>query len=113
MADDRIPELVTDLQDQVAARLTELKIDPASAHAIGVQVAEYITSNWGGQLIYIPKNHSGQLSARDLEIWDKFNGRNHAQLAKEYNLTVQHVYRVVKMMQERENEKRQNKLFPE
>ena len=113
MADDRIPELVTDLQDQVAARLTELKIDPVNAHAIGVQVAEYITTNWGGQLIYIPKNHSGQLSVRDLEIWDKFNGRNHAQLAKAYNLTVQHVYRVVKIMQERELEKRQNKLFPE
>ena len=101
------------MQDQVAAQLTStLQIDPELAHTIGVQVAGYITSNWGGQLIYIPKNHSGQLSSRDLEIYAAFNGRNHTLLAKKYDLTVQHIYRIVKEVGEREYAKRQNPLFP-
>lgn len=111
MADDRIPELVTDLQDQVAARLVELKIDAQAAKVIGIQVAEYVTSNWGGQLIYIPKNHNGQLNARDVQIYAQFNGRNHAALAKKFDLTVQQIYRIIKEVGERERAKNQGSLF--
>ena len=111
MADDRIPELVTDLQDQVEHKLIALKVDALTAKSIGVEVAAYITCNWGGQLIYIPKNHNGQLNARDIQIYAQFNGRNHAALAKKFDLTVQQIYRIVKEVGERERAKNQGDLF--
>lgn len=111
MADDRIPELVTDLQDQVEHKLIALRIDARTAKTIGVEVAAYITTNWGGQLIYIPKNLNGQLSARDVQIYAQFNGRNHAALAKKFDLTVQQIYRIVREVGERERAKNQGDLF--
>ena len=56
--DDRVPELVSDLQDQVAAQIKAAfpSIAPEKARDVGLRVADYITTNWGGQLIYIPKN---------------------------------------------------------
>lgn len=110
--DDRVPELVGDLRDQVTAAILEaLPIDKTAARDIGAKVAAYITANWGGQLIYIPKNLYGQISARDVALYAKFNGRNHADLAKEYNLTVQQVYRIIKDIGLRERAKNQGSLF--
>lgn len=112
MADERIPELVTDLEDQMAACLMrDLLIERQQAKEISKKVARHITNNWGGQLIYIPKNTLGQLSERDLEIWAQFNGRNHAALAKKFNLTVQQIYKIVKEASERERAKNQADLF--
>ncbi len=113
--DDRVPELVTDLQDQLTAQLLAAlpagTLAPQDAKIIGIKVARFITDNWGGQLIYFPKNHGGQLSERDLQIWADFNGRNHIELASKYNLTTQHVYKILKNVGERERAKTQGNLF--
>ena len=67
MADERVPELVRDLEDQITHYLLqETRIDRSRAILISKKVARHITANWGGQLLYIPKNHGGQLSERDI-----------------------------------------------
>ena len=113
--DDRVPELVTDLQDQLTAQLLAAlpagTLAPQDAKIIGIKVARFITDNWGGQLIYIPKNQGGQLTQRDLQIWAEFNGNNHADMAKKYNLTVQQIYRILKEVGGRERAKVQGHLF--
>lgn len=112
MADERVPELVADLEDQTAACLmVELKIDRRQAASVAKKVARHITGNWGGQLIYIPKNLLGQISERDEQLYKEFDGRNHAQLSRKYNLTVQQVYRIVKEVGMRERAKNQADLF--
>ena len=113
MADERVPELVADLEDQMAACLSsELPtLDRSKAREVSKKVARFITSNWGGQLIYIPKNLLGQISERDLQIYRDFDGRNHAALSRKYNLTVQQVYRIVKEVGSRERAKNQADLF--
>lgn len=112
MADERVPELVTDLEDQTAACLMSVaNVEKRQAAAVAKQVARYITANWGGQLIYIPKNHLGQIGERDMRVYRDFNGRNHAELAKKYNLTVQQIYRIVKEVGMRERAKNQKDLF--
>lgn len=112
MADERVPELVADLEDQTAACLIgELKMEKGRARAVAKKVARHITDNWGGQLIYIPKNHFGQLSERDKQLYEEFNGRNHAALSRKYKLTVQQVYRIVKEVGMRERAKSQSDLF--
>lgn len=112
MADERVPELVADLEDQTAACLMgELKLERSKAAAVAKKVARHITQNWGGQIIYIPKNLLGQISERDIQIYREFNGKNHAQLSRKYNLTVQQVYRIVKEIGIRERAKNQGDLF--
>ena len=112
MADERVPELVADLEDQTTACLISvIKIDRQRAVAVAKMVARHITDNWGGQLIYIPKNHLGQIDERDMQVYREFDGRNHAQLAKKYNLTVQQIYRIVKEVGLRERAKNQMDLF--
>ena len=112
MADNRVPELVADLEDQTAACLVSIApLEKAQARHIARQVARHITNNWGGQLIYIPKNHIGRISERDMEVYRDFDGRNHAALSKKYDLTVQQVYRIVKEVGMRERAKTQGDLF--
>lgn len=112
MADERIPELVADLEDQIADCLKrDLILDKHKAKELAVKVARHITDNWGGQLIYIPKNTLGRISDRDMEVYRDFDGRNHAALAKKYGLTMQHIYRIVKEVGIRERAKRQGDFF--
>ena len=108
MADERVPELVTDLEDQMSACLcSELPmLDKTQA-----KVVRFITDNWGGQLIYIPKNHIGKVSERDQQVYREFNGKNHAALSKKFALTVQQIYRIVKAVGDAERSKRQTDLF--
>ena len=106
MADDRVPELVADLEDQMAAcLLSSLSIERKEA------LARHITDNWGGQLIYIPKNHLGKISDRDYKIYAAFNGKNHAALAKQFDLTVQQIYKIIKEAGLAERAKNQGDLF--
>lgn len=91
--------------------MNELKIDRRQAASVAKKVARHITGNWGGQIIYIPKNLLGQISERDMQIYREFSGKNHAQLSRKYNLTVQQIYRIVKEVGIRERAKNQGDLF--
>lgn len=48
-----------------------------------IKLAELV----GGATIYIPKSESFLRPVRDLRIKKEFNGYNHAELAKKYNLS--------------------------
>ncbi|UOP08050.1 Mor transcription activator family protein [Alysiella crassa] len=112
MADNRIPELVADLEAQTAAfLLSELNLDNQQAQIISKKLSRHITSNWGGQLIYIPKNQGGKLDERDQQIYAEFNGKNHFDLAKKYDLAVQQIYKIVKTVGQYEMAQRQRGLF--
>ena len=52
-----------------------------------------------------------QLSERDMQIWSEFNGRNHNDLVKRYDLTLQQIYRILKDIGELERAKTQGDLF--
>ena len=83
MADSRIPELIADLEAQaVACLLSIAPVDRDMATQISKQLAQHLTNNWRGQIIYFPKNHGGTLDERDKQIYAEFNGKNHQQLAK-------------------------------
>lgn len=112
MADERVPELVADLEDVIAACLKrDLMLESCQAKEMAIRIARHVTDNWGGQLIYIPKNHIGRVSERDMQVYRDFNGRNHAALAAKYQLTMQQIYRIVKEVGNRERLKRQTDLF--
>lgn len=107
-ADD---DVLLDLQ-QIALRvLAEGGVDEQQAHDVACQIVADARESWGGQQVYFRKADAAQMSERNLEIYGKFNGANHFQLAKQYGLTVSVIYRIVKAMRVSEREKRQHKLF--
>lgn len=105
------PELLSDLADQVALKLVEHGVELEKSADIGFAVAEHVRANWSGQSLYLPKGVQYQLSRRDAEIFEQFNGTNHELLARRYNLTVMRVYQILKAVKAEMIKKRQNSLF--
>lgn len=70
-----------------------------------------ITGYLGGMQVYIPKADKVRKELRNIEIYKKFNGRNHQQLAKEFNLAAQHIYRIIAKMRDLEHDRLQPDLF--
>lgn len=82
-----------------------------NAKQIGVEIAQRIAHNWGGEVIYIPRNLILLLNERDMKIFNEFNGHNHCELARKYNVSMQWIYAIVKRITKEEIAKRQEDLF--
>jgi Mor family transcriptional regulator len=105
------PEILADLADQIGQKLVEKRVcDPERAADIGFEAAEHIRRHWGKQPVYIPAGEAYDLSKRDVEIFNRCNN-NHAELAREYNLTVVRIYQIVKAVRAEMIRKRQGALF--
>lgn len=104
-------ELLSDVADHAAATLRDYGIATDVAEQAGAAIANTLAEHWGGQLISIPKDYHFKLAKRDLRIYGEFNGINHAQLARKYNLTVRGIYKLVERVRRREVERRQAELF--
>lgn len=91
-------DFLQDLQDHTIAVLTqsELGITQDVAIKIARELTDLTRKNWGGSNIYFPVNDFGKLSERDQEIYSKFNGGNHFDLSREYNVSEIYIYRIVK-----------------
>ena len=106
------PDLLIDLAQHVAVALTELiKLDEGQAEQTGREIANRMAAHWGGQNIYFPMGLTYKLSQRDQQIYDKFNGVNQSDLAREYGVSLQWIYKIVKAVRQEEIARRQGKLF--
>jgi Mor family transcriptional regulator len=106
------PEILVDLAQKVAARLVGMAgLAQDVANQVAIQVAEDMAEDWGGQIIYVPKGRAYQIAKAHLEIWRKFTGDNHAELASEFDLTVPAIYRILKRVRRQEMAKRQGDMF--
>lgn len=105
-------DLLADLAAKVAKALVDKAgLPPQDAEEIGIDIAEVTAHDWGGQVIYVPKNFAYDVSKKHLEIYEKFTGRNHAELASEYNMAMPTVYRILRRVQARLNSENQSDLF--
>lgn len=89
-------ELLEDVHAQTATVMLELGIDADVADQVGCALADHLAQNWGGQNFTIPMDHHYRVSKRDQEIYSKFDGRNHHVLAREFNMSVRGIYKVIK-----------------
>ena len=110
---DRYPELLLDLADQAQHHLVQHGIDATVAEKISWELAEHIRHAWGGVMNYIPKGMLYEITQQHRQIWAEFAGDNHQALALKHDMSVQHVYRIVKRVGDEERRKRQVVLFPE
>ena len=114
MADSRIPELLADLEAQACACLLSVApVDKPTAQHISRQLTNHLLANWRGQIIYFSRNLGGKLDERDQQIYADFNGTNHQQLAKKYDIAVQQIYQIIKRIRQAEIAERQMSLLDE
>lgn len=104
-------ELLADLADRISTKLIAHSLADAKARDIGEEIAMAIAGEWGGQLLYIPKGKFVLLAKRDREIWAAFDGRNIKDLVRQFQVTEQHIYRIIKAMRKADMDTRHGDLF--
>ncbi|AUK44873.1 MULTISPECIES: Mor transcription activator family protein [Pasteurella] len=110
--EDKAPEILLELAKYIELTLVKkIEIEAENARQIGIEIAQTISKNWGGSVVYIPRNLIFILNERDRKIFNEFNGTNHRDLAKKYGVSMQWVYTIVKRINKEEIAKRQFNMF--
>lgn len=60
------------------------------------EVIEAIVKAWGGHRIYIPVRYGYDVTARNKEIIQRYNGRNRDQLCKEFGIGRSRFYSILR-----------------
>jgi Mor family transcriptional regulator len=92
---------------------TELQNNGVSkeiAAKISQSTVDNLRKSYGGEHIYFPKGKELDAILKHHEIYKHWNGHNQVQLAKEFNMTVPAVYRILKKAQDKQTDKSQTKL---
>lgn len=103
-------QLLTDTARDVLIDLLAISEDDAArvAREFIVRFAE----DQPGEQLYIAKGIGFRLDVRDQAIYEKFNGRNYNQLAREFNVNPRHVRRLVRRARAIDTAQRIDDLFP-
>jgi Mor family transcriptional regulator len=104
-------ELFTDLATHGAEILCDHGIDKDVAEQAATAIADRLAQHWGGSNITIPKDYHFALAARDLQIFDEFNGTNYRALARKYNMTERGMRKLIERVKKRETARNQGRLF--
>ena len=59
------------------------------------EIAHALCAEYGGQMLYMPRDTDFALIRRDLDIAAEHNGTNTAELAKKYQITSRQVYTIL------------------
>lgn len=93
----RRDELYQDLIDHTSLHLMSNGIPEDKATELGNSLADFLVDHWGGQYITFPKDRLYRNRKRRLEIVGEFDGGNHHELARKYGLSVNAVYKILKL----------------
>ncbi|QBH95743.1 DNA-binding protein [Limnobaculum zhutongyuii] len=106
------PELLVNLADHVTDSVKDvLGVSGITAEHLGQEVALRMSQVWCGQLIYFPSGTQLKSAQTHLQIFEAFNGRNHDEVATKFGVSVQHVYKVVKLIRKETLRDMQGDLF--
>lgn len=111
---ENAPELISHIYIKVVELgKNEANLDETQAKRLAVSISKAVIEDFAGEQIYIPRKILIPLSGRDWEIYNKFTGNNHKELAREYKVSVAWVYQIIKRVHKMEVGKRQPDLFSE
>jgi Mor family transcriptional regulator len=111
-ADIRRHELLADVAEQTAKRLIEKHaITEEVAMDVGNDLADFFSTHWNGQNIYMVADSQYKLSQRDIEIFNRMTRGNAHELAREMKISYVRVYQIHKRVLAALRAKRQPSLF--
>lgn len=93
--------LYEEIVAHTARLLTEVGVNEQGADLVANALADHLADQWGGQNFCFPKDHLRKLSQRELELYERYTGSNHGELAREYGLTERGVYKILARVRER------------
>ncbi len=102
MTDATYPEVLSDLATQICNVLVSRGTEKKQARDVAAVVTEHVLQHWGGQQIYIPKGLQFKLLIRHQEIFRKWNGHNVVELSREYGVSRQRLYQILKKERQRQ-----------
>lgn len=105
------PELLRDVAMLVDRELRAVGTEPAYAQAVAVTISEHVREHYGGVPQYWPKGRSLIQRRRRAQMWEAFNGTNHAALARRFGMCVQQVYRNLAIAKAEATARTQHDLF--
>ena len=98
----------SELLDDVAAKVTNLlqgHLDHSLADRLGQRVADMLAEDWGGINVYVPKRLERRLILRNARIYRAYTGENIMELAREYSMSEQHLYAIIREEREKRGTK--------
>ncbi|WP_298438005.1 Mor transcription activator family protein [Geobacter sp.] len=108
----KFTEVLEQMVDAIAAGyVAEFKDTPEEARTRAELAIGQIQAQAGGGGLYVAKGHLWHIDERHRRIYQRFTGGNHAQLAKEFDLTERQIYVIVERLRREEFERRQMRLF--
>lgn len=105
------PELLADMATHAKTLFVQKGIADETAHQVAWDLAEFLRTHWSKQTIYFPEAVSLEARRRAAGMFAEFNGRNIAELAKKYDVSVQHAYRMIRYMRAESVLANQGRLF--
>lgn len=94
-------ELFQDVVALTDGELRQFGVDEKASTLIANALADKLADFWGGQNITFPKDYKRKLSARELEVYERFDGSNFDVLAKEFGMTERGMRKLIKRVRER------------
>lgn len=102
----------SDLRSFVTTIITHTTaLDELTANQIANEIANRLADHWGGSMFYVTKHNAWQYHERDLAIWQAFNGNNHCELARRFELSVPYIYEIIARMRKKHHNTLQTDLF--
>lgn len=94
------PQFLIDMREFIADKLKErVALHHDEIEEISREVVELVRENHGGESVYIPKAAKWVCKTKHDEIWQAFNGKNHRELAKQFDLGLSQIYRIIEEYQ--------------
>lgn len=103
--------LFEDIIQSVAITIKSLGYSENESLVTGSAVGDMFAQTWAGQVLSIPKDSRCKLMRLELEIYNKFDGRNVPELAMEYDMTERGMYKLIARTRKRLRENAQPGLF--
>lgn len=100
---------VADLAELATQQLLAAGLEQERAAALGEAIAESVRERYQGGVVYVPKGRTLRTMRLWQMVWDDFSGNNHDELRRKYGLSLNQLYRIMRVMRERSG--RQGKLF--
>lgn len=111
LEDPEYPELLADMARVAEQVLRDDGIPEDQAKRTAFALAEHMRGYWGGQIVSVAKGHRLKTRQRWRAVWEKFTGDNHAELAREFDLSLQQVYKIIEIMKRDHVARSQHALF--
>jgi len=106
-------ELFLQIEEVVLKILKDHNITDEVADLAASAVTDGIASDWAGQTLTFTKDYSWRLLQRDLDVYSRYNGRNHLELARELGVGTKAIYTLIKRVRKILQQNKQDDLFSE